>query len=206
MFKVILKTAIKTIFVVAVLALVAFAIASLGFPSSMADFCEKSGNYSLATGYASLSYTYSGDVNDLNRCFLDSVYAENDNNIVKFGEKLISDEKFAEVCENNSKTYITSNGTKIEVDYKQYVNGNVALAKYRKGNKEEALSVATAAMDGVAGFPVNNALAVLSLQVIQSGDKDTADKLLTEIDKHQDLESEYYTALKNELTKVGGEE
>ena len=98
MFKTICKTALKTLLLLAVLVLVAFAVASLGFPSDMAGLCEKSGNYSMAAGYANLSYTYYMDVNDLNRCFLDSVYSRNDSRIIKFGDNLIADEKFAEVC------------------------------------------------------------------------------------------------------------
>lgn len=207
MFKVIFKTALKTLLLVAILALVAFGIASLGFPSEMAELCEKSGNYSLATGYASLSYTYSKDVNDLNRCFIDSVYAKNDGDIIKFGDKLIADEKFEEVCQSNSKTVQTNGGTVITIDYRQYVCGNVAAAKYRKGDKNGALETAASAMADVQGFPVNNALAILSLQVIQGRDKDTAVELVKEIEKnHRDAESDYYNVLVNELTSLGAEE
>ncbi|MDE7083014.1 MAG: hypothetical protein K2O89_04855 [Clostridia bacterium] len=203
MFKVIFKTALKTLLVVALVVLVAFGIASLGFPSEMAGLCEKSGNYSLATGYASLSYTYTGNVNDLNRCFLDSVYAKNDSDIVKFGDKLISDEKFEEVC--NLMNGQPSKVEGVTIDYKQYVHGSVAAAKYRSGNKEEALKTAIAAMDGVEGFPINNALAILSLQVISDGDTDTANSLLAEIENHGEAGNEYYETLIKELRNVGGQ-
>lgn len=208
MFKVIFKTAVKAVFIVAILALIVFGVLSLGFPGTMADLCERTGNYSMATGYASLNYTYSGNVNDLNRCFADSVYAKNDNDIVKFGDKLCADEKFAEVCEINSKTVETAGGTIVEIDYRQYVYGNLACAKYRKGDKEGAVSVANTAMEGVQGFPVNNALAILSLQAIQSADKETAQTLKTEVEKFTpaEAEKEYYDILLNELTKVGGQE
>jgi len=207
MFKVIFKTAAKTVLFVAVLALVAFAVASLGFPSEMAGLCEKSGNYSLATGYASLSYTYTGDADDLNRCFLDSVHAKNDSDIIKFGDKLIADEKFKEVCDKITVVKIKNGNEEVEVpiDYKQYVCGNVSAAKYRSGKIDEALQTASAAMEGVQGFPKNNALAVLSLQVINRGDKDTAGKLLTEIANHADTENEYYNTLTRELKNVGGQ-
>ncbi|MDE6667841.1 MAG: hypothetical protein K2K38_05790 [Clostridia bacterium] len=201
MSKVILKTALKTLLIVAVVVLVAFGIASLGFPSEMAGLCEKSGNYSMATGYANLSYTYSKNVNDLNRCFADSIYAKNDNDIVKFGDKLIADEKFSEVCENAEKV------VELQVNYKQYVCGHVSAAKYRRGNKDDAFNTATAAMEGVEGFPKNNALAMLSLQVIESRDKDTAAKLLNEITtNHQEAGNDYYNAFIKELNNVGGQD
>lgn len=208
MFKTICKTALKTLLLLAVVVLVAFGVASLGFPSEMAGLCEKSGNYSFATVYADLSYKYTKDVNDLNRCFTDSVYAGNDSKIVKYGDDLIKDEKFAEVCEDITVIKITngSEEKEISVDYKQYVYGRVAAAKYRRDKKDEALELATKAMEGVSGFPKNNALAILSLQVIESGDKDTAKTLLAEVEKHQDAANEYYTALVNELTKVSSQE
>lgn len=207
MFKVILKTALKTLLVVLIVSLVAFGIASLAFPTAMAGLCEKSGNYSMATGYASLSYTYTKDVSDLNRCFTDSVHAKNDNDIVKFGDKLIADEKFPEVCEKITVLSFKIDGKDIEVsvDYKQYVCGRVSAAKYRKGNTDEALEVATNAMDGVTGFHKNNAIAILSLQVIESGDKDTAGKLLAEVEKFNDAGNEYYNAFVNELKKASGQ-
>lgn len=207
MFKVVFKTAVKAIIGVAILALVVFGVLSLGFPSTMAGLCENTGNFSMAAGYASLSYTYSGDVNDLNRCFADNVQAGNDNDTVRFGEKLIQDEKFGEVCETNSKTVTTENG-KVFIDYKQFVYGHVACAKYRLGDREAALEAAKSAMDGVENFPKNNALATLSLQVIQKADKDTAEKILAELERFSpaDDEKNYYNTLKSELTKVGGEE
>ena len=200
MFKTICKTALKTLLLLAVVVLVAFGVASLGFPSDMAGLCEKSGNYAMATGYANISYTYTKDVNDLNRCFLDSVHAHNDGNVIKFGEKLIADEKFSEVCESTASL--------VETDYKQYVYGRLAAAKYRKGNKDEAVQLALNAMEGVSGFPKNNALAVLSVQVIESGDKDTANILLAEVNSRIPAEGEsvYHTALVNELTKASGQE
>ena len=205
MSKVILKTALKTLLIVAVVVLVAFGVASLGFPSDMATLCERSGNYSMATGYANLSYTYSKNVYDLNRCFADSIYAKNDNDIVKFGGQLIDDEKFSEVCANITVVKGKIDGKEIEIpiDYKQYVYGHVSAAKYRRGAKDEAFETAQTAMKDVSGFPKNNALAVLSLQVIEKGDKDTAGKLLEEIENnHQDAGNDYYKALVNQLKNV----
>lgn len=189
MFKTIVKTALKTLLLIVVLALVAFGVASLGFPSKMADLCEKTGNYYMAVGYANLSYTYTKDVNELNRCFVDSVYSKDDSKTVKYGDKLIAHEKFEEVCESTSSL--------TEVDYKQYVYGRVAAAKYRKGKKDEAFNLAVKAMEDATSFPKNNALGVLSVQVIESGDKDTAAKLLAEVQKFTpaDGEADYFDAL-----------
>ena len=199
MFKTICKTALKTLLLLAVVALVAFGVASLGFPSNMAGLCEKSGNYSMAVGYANISYTYTKDVNDLNRCFTDSVAAQSDSKIIKYGDKLIADEKFAEVCEKAESL--------VKTDYKQYVYGRVSAAKYRKGKKDEAVALAIKALDGVQSFPDGNALTYLSLQVIESNDKDTAAKLLAEVEKRTPAEGETdYQILIQELNKIAGQQ
>lgn len=207
MLKVILKTALKTLLAVAFAALVAFGIASLGFPSEMATLCEGTGNYSMATGYSSLAYAYSNKAEDLNRCFANGLHAKNDGSIIKYGDKLVKDERFKEICEANSKTVPTPNGGEVKIDYKQYVYGNLACAKYRQKDKDGAFSCADEGMNGLDGFPVNNALAVLSLQVIESGDGETAKLLLEKINKFtpKAAEEAYFNALKTELEKAGGE-
>ena len=58
-------------------------------------------------------------------------------------------------------------------------------------------------MNGVQGFPKNNALSSLSLAVIEKGDCDFAKILLDEIQSnHADAENNYYNALINELKKL----
>lgn len=198
MFKVILKTALKTLLAVLILALVAFGIASLGFPSEMAGLCEKTGNYKMALGYANLSYSYSGSPSDLNRCFMDGVYAGSDGDIVKYGDKLIACEEFDDICAEKSAA--------LESDYRQYVYGKIASAKYRKGSVDEALAMATEATDDMQGFPLNNALAALSLEVIAKSDAGTAARLLEKVVEKTPMEeeSEYYGVLKTQLEGVGG--
>ena len=197
----IVKTAFKTLLGIIIALLVAFAIASLGFPSSMASLFEDWGNYSLATGYASLSYNYTNDVNDLARCFEDSILAKNDNDIVNYGDKLIADEKFSDVCDK--KNAQLGDVTSKTIDYAQYVYGSVACAKYRKGDKDGALDTAVKGIEGKTAFEERNALSQLSLQAILSKDKETASKLLEVLnEKFSGQTSDYLDAIKQELQKV----
>ena len=98
MFKVIIKTALKTLLALIIVLALAFVGLSLGYPSGMAGFFENCGMYSFAKGYASLSYTYSGNISDLARCFNDGVMAGDDGNTANRGNELISNEKFEEFC------------------------------------------------------------------------------------------------------------
>lgn len=200
MFNVVVKTALKTLLGVIIALLLAFAIASLGFPGSMASLFENWGNYSLATGYASLSYSYSGNAEDLARCFQDSVLAGNDGDIVRYGEELYAHKDFADVCESKNEQLGTISG-KVKIEYKQYVYGSVACAKYNQDGIKSAIETANAAMDDIVGFPENNALAQLALRVISKADVDGAAELLKEIEKHH-TDSIYYQAVKEQLLKI----
>ncbi|MDE7330480.1 MAG: hypothetical protein K2N30_05295 [Clostridia bacterium] len=178
MFKVIAKTALKTLLAAVIILCVAFGVASLGFPASMAGFFEKCGNYSFATGYASLSYTYSGKVDDLARCLNDSIMAGNDGNTVHFGNMLLDNGGFNGYCAEN-------NG------YRQFACGKIAAAKYRQGDKQNALLVAKSAFTE-GGFPVGNAL--VELMITAESDKDMLSAIKTEVGGivPEDGEREYY--------------
>lgn len=199
--KVIFKTALKALAAVLAALLIAFAVMSLAFPRTMAGIFESLGEYSFATGYASLSYTYTGDAEDLARCVDDSVLGYNDGNIVGYGESLIAHEKFDEVCVNRD----TANG--LSFSYKQFVYGNIAAAKYRTGDKDGGVETAKAALEGEEGFPSGNAYITLSLAVIKAGDGATAQKVLESLPAAPSDADElkYYNAIKDELNKLTDE-
>ncbi len=196
MFKIIIKTALKTLLIVLVAAVLAFAVASLGFPRSMASFCEKCGNYSMSAAYYSLSFSYTGDIDDLARTVSNNVEAENHANTSSFGDKLISNSNFNGYCEDKSKD--------LGLDYRQYICGKICIAKYEADGIDSALSCAVEAMRHVEGFPRGNALMQLILKVNTKRDKNGGEKLLTEVEKIVPLEqqTEYYEQSKNILIEL----
>lgn len=131
---VVFKTALKTLLAVIIALLLAFGIASLGFPSQMADICENTGNYSLAVNYSSLAYAYSGDVEDLGRCAEDSILAKNDKKTVKYCEKLIGHKDFEEFCAEKSGVIIVG-GIELNLDYKTFITENLQAAQSRLNKK-----------------------------------------------------------------------
>lgn len=168
---VVVKTALKTLLIAVIALIIAFAAASLGFPGQMASLFEKSGAYSCATCYARLAYKYSATVENLARCFDDSVFAGNDENIVEFGDMLVSRDDF--------KTYAEERLAASEsgVSYRNFVYSNLAKAKFLCGDKKGAMEVANTAMVGVTDFPANNAYAILAIQAVRINDGEYRQKI-----------------------------
>lgn len=198
MFKIIAKTALKVLVAVIIALIIAFAVASLGFPKSMAGFFEKQGAYSFAGGYASLQYGYSGKTEDLARCVQDYVLAENDKNTVKFGDKLAAAEDFDGFSESET--------ARLGFDYKQYICGKIACAKYRNGDKDGALVFAKTAVEESGRFAKNNALVQLVLEIYGADDADAARaaKPVLENVPHSEDDSEYLLSIIKVLDNIIG--
>lgn len=197
--KVIFKTALKALAAVLAALIIAFAVMSLAFPRTMAGIFESLGDYAFATGYASLSYTYTGDPEDLARCVDDSMLAYNDGNIISYGESLIQHEKFGEICAARDEAIE-------DFDYRQVVYGNVAAAKYRTGDKNGAIQTAQSALeDGT--FPAGNAFGTLALAVIKADDGETAQKIIDGLPAapQDEEELDYYNKIINALKKLTDE-
>lgn len=201
--KVILKTALKTLLAVVIVIIIGFAVLSLGFPKLMASFLEDGGNYSFAAGYMSLSYSYSNDVADLARCVHDYISADKDEKVSQFGDKLVAHEKFLEYCDSESERLTAYYGGEKPFDYRQYICGKIAAAKYRLGDNFGTMQIIYSAMDGV-NFPANNAFVQLVLMVQERKDKDFGDEILYYMNtiKPLDSEKEYYEAVKKILTDL----
>ena len=167
------KTAVKTVLIVISALILAFTTASLAFPQHMATLFENMGAYSFATGYAGLAYKYSGTVQNLARCVDDSILAEDDANVINYGEKLVSHEGFADYAKERTE----ASG----VDYYHFAYSYIACAKYSRGKKDEALQTAKSAMQNVPDFPVNNALAALAIKSVENSDKEFAEKVYLSI-------------------------
>lgn len=138
--KIILKSASITLAALALAALIVFSMWLLCAPQTMATSCEKTGNYSFAVTCANLRYSYTKSAYDLSRCVDDSILDGNDKLVVKYGEKLISHGKFAEVCKRKSAEL--SGKTGAEFDYKSHICGNVAYSQYARGDLPAAVKAA----------------------------------------------------------------
>lgn len=177
--KIIIKTALITICSLVVAAGAVFALWLVCSPQTMATSCEKTGNYSLAVTCADLRYKYTKDVNDLARCADDAVLSGKDNLICEYGEKLIAEENFEEVCKNRDGSVPENNGG-IPFGYKSYICGHTAAALYRSGNTAEA--VETALKGGENAFPK------LVIEIASRSDQAAAESALDALDSLEDTE------------------
>ncbi len=174
---IIVKTALKTLLALIIAAILAFGVASLGFPAQMATLFENMRAYNFAAGYASLAYNYSGRTEDLARCVDDSILAEDHTNIINYGGELVARDDFSEYAAERtaSERENLPEGLKDKYDYYNVIYGNIARAKYESGDKDGALATAKESMEQLSGFPVNNALAALA--VTAHSDKPFAEEL-----------------------------
>lgn len=173
--KLVVKTAVKTVLVILGVVLVVFAIFNFAFPQHMATFTEGIGNYPLAVKYASLRYSYTGDGEDLSRCFDDSVLAENDVAVVEYGDKLIARSDFDRLC------FERDNKMGVGYDYRHSVYRKLAVSYYRTGRKEESVELASKA-NGTLSFTYGNALMSLSAVVRSANDGATCALIIKKLE------------------------
>jgi hypothetical protein len=165
----VVKTAVKAVVIIVSVLIVAFMVISFASPDSVATYLEQTGHYSYAAKYATLSYAYSGDIYDLARCVEDGILCEDNNIVLDYGEKLIADADFEQV--------VIYKNSYLSGDYRQFICGRVAIARYLNGNFSSALSLAYQ-VNGEETFESGNALIALGLKVISLKDSQNSVELL----------------------------
>lgn len=182
--KLVVKTAVKTVLIILGIFLAVFAIFNFAFPQHMATAMESIGNYSLAVKYADLRYHYTKDVDDLARCFDDSVLWENDKYIVEYGDSLMAHKDFQDVCEAKNREYENYGA---DYDYATWVNTKVALSHYNIGfenndDKDKAIGLDRAAeMCGTESFVQGNPLLAICARIRTNKDKSGAEYALSKL-------------------------
>ena len=194
---VVANTALKTILAVIIALFIAFGIAALGFPQHMATMFENMGAYSFATGFSSLRYTYTREIGDLARCVEDSILDGDDSNVASFGGRLLADPD-----EFDSYSATRTDGVWEKYDYRQYILGAIASARYNTGDKEGAIAAVRYALDSVTGFPVPNAAGNLAEALTATTDTDTKAKLYDIVSSRTPEEGQeiYYTSVLKALS------
>lgn len=169
--KIILRTALITIAALAIAAAAVFSLWLVCSPSTMADSCERTGNYSLAATCAELNFKYTKKMDDLARCVEDSILSGKDKLIVKYGEKMTEDEKlFAKFCEEKDRFISGTDYAQYALGYRIYLCGHLAVSEYRTGNFDKGLAVAK--LGGTRSYNK------LIIEIITNGTKDEARKVL----------------------------
>lgn len=178
--KLIIKTALITMAALAVAAAAVFSLWLVCSPSTMADACEKTGNYPLAVTCADLSYKYSGKTEDLARCAENSILSGNDKLIVSYGDRLIASDDFDTLCIAKDKLIGGTDYAQFTSAYNVYIRGHVAAAHYRGGDADKAVAAAEAG--GARAFTK------LVLAIAERGDRAAAEKVLSVLENMENSE------------------
>ncbi len=199
------KTIAKTVIAVVIVIAIIYAVLSLLIPQHLATMYSNIGAYSAAARYASLRYTYTNDIADLDRCATYAVLSGKDKNIIQFCGELLDNEGFEEYC--NAKD--DSEG------YRQHVYASIAGSYYSTGDTESAVSYAETAIEGLDYFPEYNAMGTLTVKVADAKDGSTAGILYAYMETWKEgngydpasaseAEQTYYYAVMNVLASCKG--
>lgn len=181
-------------------ACIAFAAAVLGAvivfcgwlvcsPQTMADACERTGNYSFAVTCADLRFRYTKKTADLARCAEDGILSQKDGHIVKYCEKLVAREDFSALCLSRDEKLNIAYG------YNDYIRGNLAAAQYRGGNFDKAVETAS------QGTP--QSFVKLVIEVTDGGTEEQAHKLIDALKDCPDATAVNLTQILNRYISKG---
>ena len=176
--KVILRAALSTLAAIAALLAVMILALCFVFPSTMMRITYDMGMDGASIRYAKRAYAYTSDVSFI--AFATEVaiglgdYAQ----IETCGEELLADENFNAYCERKNASIASED---VIGGYEHYVFGQVCIAKYRQGEKTEAVEKAFALVD--SGFPVNNAVAAVLLTALSQEDVETVNAVKEKMNK-----------------------
>ena len=164
--KVILRAALSTLAAIAALLAIMLLALCFIFPSTMMRLTYDLGLDGASIRYAKRAYGYTGDVTFIAFATEAAIGLSDYAQIETCGEELISDEDFNAHCAQKNALIASKGG------YEQYVFAQVCVAKYRQGEKTEAVEKAFALVKN--GFPENNAVAAVLLTALSADDTATA--------------------------------
>ena len=173
--KVILRAALSTLAAIATLLAVMILALCFIFPSTMMHITYDMGMDEASIRYAKRAYAYTSDVSFIAFATEVAIGLDDYAQIETCGEELIADENFNAYCERKNALIASAGG------YEQYVFGQVCVAKYRQGEKAEAIEKAFALVD--SGFPKNNAVAAVLLIALSQEDTETVNAVKEKMNK-----------------------
>ncbi len=173
--KVILRAFLNTLAAIGILILFLFAALCTFYPSTMMDLTYDLGMESASIHFAERAYKASDDIYYIAYATEVAIGEGKDGKIDSCGVRFIEDDSFGAYCaEKNVELGVNVEGDEknYEPYYEQYIYGQVCIAKYNGGDKEEAVNCAFE-WNG-ASFKKNNAVVAVLITALQAGDASTA--------------------------------
>ncbi|MBO5411492.1 MAG: hypothetical protein J6A38_00190 [Clostridia bacterium] len=162
--KIIWRAILSTLAAVVLLIMFLFVALVCFYPSTMMELTYKLGMDKQSIRFAERAYKRSDDVYYIAYATEVAIGIESYEKIDVCGEKFISDTEFEEYCLSENPTY------------KQYVYGQVCVAKYEREQKDEAVERAFELLEEGA-FPKNNAVVAVLLTALSENDGQTVAKI-----------------------------
>ena len=182
--KVILRAFLNTLAAIGILILFLFAALCTFYPSTMMDFTYDLGMESASIHFAERAYKSSDDIYYIAYATEVAIGEGKDGKIESCGERFMQDEAFSAYCAaKNDALGDSVNGT-----YEQYICGQVCIAKYNCGEKQEAV-VRAFEFNG-SSFKKNNAVVAVLLTALQADDNETAQMIKGKMEQMQGNVSE----------------
>lgn len=167
--KVILRAILSTL--AAIVLLVAFMfVALIGlFPSTMMEITYDLGMEESSIKYAERAYKRGESIKFIAHATTVAIELDDYAKIDAYGEKYVTDEEFPSYC-----LEIREDAAAAE-SYRQYVHGQVCVAKYKCGNTAAAVTRAFE-LNGIA-FPEGNAVIAVLLEANSNNDVQTVETI-----------------------------
>ena len=166
--KVILKAFISTLSAIVLLFAFMFSVLALAFPSTMMQLSYDFGRDKTSIRYAQRAYDWFDDTYYMAYAMEVAIGSDNQEMIEKCGEIVVEDDAyFTQYCAEKQAGLPAS----VTIQYKDYLYGKIAVAKYEQGKKEEAVNYAFDSLNGA--FPMDNAVEAVFYAAMRNTDQET---------------------------------
>lgn len=179
--KVILRAFLNTLAAIGILILFLFAALCTFYPSTMMKLTYDLGMESASIHFAERAYKDSDDIYYIAYATEVAIGEGKDGKIDSCGERFIEDDAFGAYCAEKNEEF----GVSVEEGntYEQYIYGQVCIAKYNRGNKQEAVECAFEWKG--ESFTRNNAVVAVLITALQAQDLETAQMIKGKMEQMQ---------------------
>lgn len=177
--KVILRAFLNTLAAIGILILFLFAALCTFYPSTMMNLTYDLGMESASIHFAERAYKDSDDIYYIAYATEVAIGEGKNGKIDSCGERFIADGEFAEYCAARNAEL----GDNVSGTYEQYICGQVCIAKYCRGDKEDAVERAFEWKG--ESFTRNNAVVAVLITALQEQDVETAQLIKGKMEQMQ---------------------
>lgn len=172
--KVVLRTIVSTLCAIALLCGATFAVATWLYPSTMMKIAYELGDDPGAIRYAYRSYERTNELYYVVFAMEVSIGIDDYGEVEFYAERFVQDDEFETYCAEVDGDRNYSAGT-----YAKYAYGQLVMAEYEQGKKQEAFDHATESLGG--GFAENNAMIALLFTAMEHQDGGTVNAVVAKM-------------------------